>query len=261
MNRLLKTLMIIALMSSSASGATQQRATPSTNSTTSPLLPPVQTFQKGHYLRSLSGLYSVQSFRNKQINQPESDFNNLYNLGFEAQQELDILTQELALLSTTQPVSSGLKSRERAEAKIKNKLAGQTDQITDLARSSLVADDIESMMTAFDALCAQVDLVEVKNRFKTPGPSGYRDLKVLVRLPKSQMIAELQFHLDAFSEIKNGEEHLHYERIQKIERQAKAEQRPLNDIEQASIRQLRLQSQQLYQVAWDDYLTVNRRIA
>ena len=258
MNKLFQTLCVVLLMSSTATAAPQQRS--GGNATLEKPLP----FQQNHkatYLRSLSGLYSVQSFRKNNLVQPLDDFENLYRLGLSAQQELELMTQQAALLSGTRAISAGIKSQERALAKIDGKFDGDSARITDIVRTSLVAEDIPSMMAAFEHMTRDHELVEVKNRFKNPGPSGYRDLKVLMRMPESGMIAEVQFHLEEFATIKNGDEHENYEQIQQIERRQQAEQRELNDIERARIAQLRQESQQLYQDAWDGYLTQSARSA
>ena len=76
-----------------------------------------------------------------------------------------------------------------------------------------------------------------------------------MRLPKSQIIAEVQLHLEAFSEIKNGKEHDNYQQIQQIERLQLTDNRALSEIELAAISKLRKESQQLYQQAWSQYLT------
>ena len=110
-------------------------------------------------------------------------------------------------------------------------------------------------MSAFELLENKTEVLRVKNRLKSPGASGYRDLSLLVRLPESRIVAEVQLHLEAFSEIKNGVEHNNYEQIQTIERKQISENRPLNDIEKATIAKLRKQSQQMYHYAWDQYLS------
>ncbi len=50
-------------------------------------------------------------------------------------------------------------------------------------------------------------------------------------------------------------------KIQKLERQALVEGRNLNDIEMASIRNMRTQSKNLYQEAWHPYLTTHLEAA
>ena len=86
-------------------------------------------------------------------------------------------------------------------------------------------------------------------------------MNLLVRLPKTNLIAEVQLHLKAIADVKNGPEHDLYEQIQKLERQALVEGRNLNDIEMASIKSMRTQSKNLYQGAWHPYLTTHLEAA
>ncbi|MCW8328563.1 phosphoribosylglycinamide formyltransferase [Photobacterium sp. SDRW27] len=209
---------------------------------------------KKTFQRSLSGLYSIPNYRSPTLTQPHSDFDDLYTQAVSAQTELEQIIHQVSMLSATQAVLPGLKSKQRAKYKISTELGGQTELLTDLARGSLVSKDIGSLVQSFELLNKKLTIVEVKNRFKSPAPSGYRDLKMLVRLPNSQHIAEIQLHLDEISEIKNGAEHDIYEQIQLIEREAKAENRSLNDIELAKIKSLRHQSLSMYQSAWHQYL-------
>ncbi|MCW8328562.1 phosphoribosylglycinamide formyltransferase [Photobacterium sp. SDRW27] len=209
---------------------------------------------KKSFQRSLSGLYSIDSWRTAGISQPYSEFDQLYLAASLAQQELDTVIREVSLITDTQAIIPGIKSEQRAKTKIETELQGRTEQITDLARASLVADDIPSLVQAFELLNKEVTVVAVKNRFKSPTDSGYRDLKMLVQLPKSQVIAEVQIHLDAISAVKNGEEHKIYEQIQGIERQGLVQNRPLTEFETAKIAQLRAVSKNLYQDAWQQYL-------
>lgn len=104
-------------------------------------------------------------------------------------------------------------------------------------------------------------MVKVKNRFKKPAASGYRDLNLLVKLPKTNLIAEVQLHLKAIADVKNGPEHKFYEQIQKIERLAAVESRQINEIEQAQIRTMHHQSKELDQNAWQPYITTHLRAA
>lgn len=208
-----------------------------------------ETFQ-----RSLSGLYSIPSYRSPFLSQSHSDFDTLYTQAQTAQTELEKVIGQVSLLSDTQAVLPGIKSVTRAKDKISTELGGQTALLTDLARGSIVAKDIGTLVQTFELLNTEVTILEVKNRFKQPAPSGYRDLKMLVRLPESQHIAEIQLHLEQISEIKNGAEHAIYEQIQTIDRQASLEKRKLNDIELAKVKSLRHQSLAMYQSAWHQYL-------
>jgi len=92
-------------------------------------------------------------------------------------------------------------------------LDGNAARITDLARATIVANDVSSLM--------------------------------VIELPKTGIIAEVQFHLKAIADVKNGAEHKLYEQIQHIERVAKREQRPLTSLETAKIKRMRSESKNL----------------
>ncbi len=145
--------------------------------------------------------------------------------------------------------------------KIDTELNGQVNQITDLARGTIVATDVESLVGAYETLSREAQVVRVKNRFKSPAASGYRDLNILVKLPKTGIIAEVQLHLKDIADVKSGPEHDLYEIVQGIERRAAAENRTLNEFETAQIASLRRQSMELYQNAWQPYITTNIRAA
>ncbi|MBY3787398.1 phosphoribosylglycinamide formyltransferase [Photobacterium carnosum] len=206
------------------------------------------------FQRDLSGLYSIQSWRDDNLRQPFNNFDALYLASTTAQIELQTLLQSVSLASATNIVIPKIKSAQRSQQKIATELQGETDKITDIARGSIIANDIPTLVQAYELLAKEATIVSVKNRFKNPTPSGYRDLNVLVRLPHSQIITEVQLHLNEISTIKNGPEHDLYEKIQHIERLAQQQQRSLSEFEAAQIKQLRQQSHQLYQTAWLGYL-------
>ena len=121
--------------------------------------------------------------------------------------------------------------------------------------------DTDVISYDYEAVSREADVVKVKNKFKSPADSGYRDLNLLVRLPKTNIIAEVQLHLKAIADVKSGPEHELYEIIQGIERNALAHNRPINDIEAAQINNLRSQSLELYQQAWQPYITTHIKAA
>ncbi len=212
------------------------------------------------FKHSLSGLYGIDSM-NLDLVQPYSDFDTLYSKSHQAQHELETMCKSAALLTGTEALFSGIKSYERAHEKVVTELNGNSTRITDIARATLVADDVSSLVRAYETLNREATVVKVKNRFKTPGPSGYRDLNVLVKLPKTGVIAEVQLHLKAIADVKSGPEHELYEIIQNVERKAMAEKRALSEFETAQIMSLRRQSFELYQNAWQPYITTNIRAA
>ncbi|GGB54748.1 GTP pyrophosphokinase [Shewanella inventionis] len=167
-----------------------------------------------------------------------------------AQQELIELLTHINQTSYTSAIIPATKSYARAAQKVQLKFNGDASLLTDIARASVIANDVNSLLTSYQQLRKSTDVVQLKNRFAEPKTSGYRDLNVLVKLPKSQMVVEVQFHLNDIAEIKSGPEHQVYEQIQAIELQAKTEQRALNDIEHASIAKLRQDSHKQYHKAW-----------
>lgn len=252
MNKLFQAFFVLMAISSQSHAAPLKLPS---NIDANKLLPFSQPNRRSNHSKDLAGLYSVQPFQSNHIKQPYNEFNLLYQNAIVGQSELENITQFIALTTNTNTFSSGVKSQLRALDKINSKLAGNSDQITDLARTSIVAQDVPALMNAFELIEKQTQILRIKNRFKTPGASGYRDLSLLVRLPESKIVAEIQLHLEAFSVIKNGEEHDNYEQIQQIERLQLTEDRPLSEIEIASINKLRNQSKQMYQDAWNQYLT------
>ncbi|EGA70500.1 hypothetical protein VISI1226_00505 [Vibrio sinaloensis DSM 21326] len=208
------------------------------------------------FKHNLSGLYGIKPISSTPL-QPYSDFDVLYSKAHQAQAELETICKSTALLTGTDAYFAGVKSAHRAQEKIAYELDGQTERITDLARATIVAEDIESLMSAYEVLDRETTIVKVKNRFKNPAASGYRDLNLLVKLPKTNLIAEVQVHLKAIADVKSGPEHDLYEQIQKIERNASAESREFNEFEVAQIKNMRSQSKELYQQAWQPYLTTH----
>ena len=204
--------------------------------------------------KDLSGLHQLADMRHSQITQPYSNFQQLYSLAEQAQQELAILTNQVALLSATQAMVPAIKSVARAQSKITHKFAGKAEQITDLARSSLIARNSQQLMAAFEQIELNAEIVQIKNRFNNPKANGYRDLNLLVRLSKSKMVVEVQLHLNRMQTIKNGPEHDNYVAIQSIANNANSQQRELSELENFKVQQLQQESSALYHAAWQQQL-------
>lgn len=208
------------------------------------------------FKHSLTGLYGIKPF-SLQTTQPYSDFDTLYSKSYQAQSELETICKNIALHSNAAPHFSGIKSKQRASEKIEGKLKGQVNQITDISRATIVANDIPTLVEAYEILSRETNVVQVKNRFKYPKSSGYRDLNVLVQLPKTNLIVEVQFHLSNIAQIKSGEEHQIYQQIQKITREANSTNRDINELESKRIEHLNSYSKGLYQQAWLPYITTD----
>ncbi|WP_417347380.1 hypothetical protein [Ferrimonas sp.] len=252
MGKFLKTALMLFMVGQ----APVQAATQLSLDTSLDKLPGLERSNKAE--KGLPGLMAIESQDSASVVQPTSDFENLYLRAQHAQNELAMLTHRVAYLSSTQADVPAVKGRERALAKLEGKLDGDVTLLTDLARTTLVADDVEGLLRAYHELDRQGEVVRVKNRFLTPKANGYRDLNLLVRLPESLMVAEVQIHLRPFAEIKNGPEHDLYQQIQELERQALVQQRPLSEFEQARVERLRHQSTLLYQQAWEAISTPGR---
>ncbi|ATF09731.1 nucleotidyltransferase family protein [Candidatus Enterovibrio altilux] len=202
-------------------------------------------------------LLSIPSFRAINVSQPYQTLAKLYNIAPQAQQELENLTHQIAHHVNGTVHSSGLKEKTRAEEKIVGELAGDASKLTDIARITVEVDSVEGLIRVYTELTAAARTQEVINRFQLPKPSGYRDLKVLLMLPESQFIVEVQLHLKGIFEIKNGQEHNIYREIQIIERNAALQDRILSEHEFARIEHLRQQSRALYDNAWQHYQLMN----
>ncbi|ACH66404.1 phosphoribosylglycinamide formyltransferase [Aliivibrio fischeri] len=208
-----------------------------------------------HVLHSLNGLLSIDSW-NHFSHQPYNDFDILSSKAHQAQHELENICKQTALISNSQTQFAGVKNNERAKIKIEQELSGQVNQLTDIARATVVADSIPDLVTAYEALNRETTVVSVTNRFSQPAKSGYRDIKLLVELPKTKLIAEIQLHLKDIADVKNGVEHKIYEEIQSMERLAFIEDREFTEFEEARFTKLRGLSQSLYTNAWQSYLPI-----
>ncbi|MCL1039403.1 RelA/SpoT domain-containing protein [Shewanella submarina] len=185
--------------------------------------------------------------------QSSSDLNTLYLDAPHAQAELTQLLYLTAENSRTQPIVGQIKSRERAEQKVAGKLEGDASRLTDIVRGSIIADSLEDLMASFHQLEQQARVVQLKNRFAEPKRSGYRDLNLLVELPETGMIAEVQLHLRKIADIKSGIEHQVYQEVQGIEYRASQQSRALTELERARIVRLQQDSHKLYHKAWLHY--------
>ena len=205
----------------------------------------------------LQGLYALSSQTFDTPRQALNDLSVLHHQAYDAQAELAQLLRKIAQHSPTQVIIPPVKSYQRAADKVATKFNGDASQITDLARASIVAGSIQDLMQVYQILNEQTQVVKQKNRFAEPKTSGYRDLNLLVRLPQSGMIAEVQLHLQDIANIKNGPEHKVYEKVQMIEANAYKQKRSLSEFELAQIAQLRQESHKLYHKAWLNYKRVD----
>lgn len=137
-----------------------------------------------------------------------------------------------------------LKGRARAKEKAGTDYGGDTAGLVDIARASIVCKTADEVMEAWGFVNEEFNVVRVKNRFANPS-SGYRDLMLNVEL-SSGHIAELQLHLKAIIDVKNGAGHKLYERVRVLE----ALENP-TDEEKAELADKKQQMESLYNEAWE----------
>lgn len=246
MNKLFRTFFIFLILLSTR-GAIAQPNEVKYNK----LAPPSDFSQKS--ANDIEQLMALHEYNNELVLQDTDNLHALMSRAPVAQQELISLLKMISQSSNTDIITPATKSYQRAAQKVQAKFNGDASQLTDIARASVVANDVKSLLSSYQQLRQHTEIVQLKNRFAHPKVSGYRDLNVLVKLPESQMVVEVQFHLNDIAQIKSGPEHYVYEQIQQIESQAKATSRHLNDIEQAMIAKLRQDSHKQYHKAWLSY--------
>ncbi len=201
----------------------------------------------------LESLLALQESHGGAPQQFTHELDTLFERAPYAQSELTDLVTYISEQNHAFTIIPEIKSYQRAQQKVAMKFDGDASYLTDIARATIVADDVGSLMNAYKAIVAQAEVVQIKNRFANPKASGYRDLNLLVKLPQSQMVAEVQLHLNKIAEIKSGPEHHVYEQIQQIELQAQLQHRSVSELELMQIVKLRQASHKMYHKAWLTY--------
>ncbi len=148
------------------------------------------------------------------------------------------------------------KTMERAAEKVAKDYGGDWTRITDIARGSVVATSVPDLTTAYDTFQSQVDIKKIKNRFKDTKEDGYRDLSVVVQVPGTEILGEVQFHVEQIQNVKMGEGHDIYEQIQAIERKTG---RTSDDEER--LKELKAKSRSLYDEAYASALSGSKSTA
>lgn len=133
----------------------------STSSTDQSRTPAQNQVSSNVFRHSLSGLYGIKAFDSRPT-QPYTDFDILYSKAHQAQAELETICKSTALLTNSDALFAGVKSQARAEEKIDLELDGDVSRITDLARATIIANDVESLVEVYEALSREADVVKVK---------------------------------------------------------------------------------------------------
>jgi len=114
------------------------------------------------------------------------------------------------------PAAWSVKKLLRAQAKLLADYEGRVDRLTDVARASLVCEDVAQLRRAVDALLQRKDVVvSLKNRWAEP-VDGYADVLVNVRLPPRGVVAEIQLHTKAVYSLKGDSGHSTYKWLRRL---------------------------------------------
>jgi hypothetical protein len=132
-------------------------------------------------------------------------------------------------------------------------------KIYDLLAARLIFHDFEHLGYGLEKLAnsSDIEIIAFEDRFRNPRSSGYRDGKILTRLPNG-MIAEIQLHLDEVLHFAEEVEHPLYELRRTIEDKAKIENRDLSLVEQNLIALLKMKSKNQYERILFDTIDSNK---
>lgn len=185
--------------------------------------------------------------------QQSHDLDQLYAQAAVAQHQLGDLTRSVANeLQGTALVPDKVKGRDRAMEKISTDYEGEVGRVTDLARSTIVFGTPKKISEAKVRIEQRAQVVRVKDRFAT-SQQGYRDIMMNLRMPNGHIV-EIQLHLKAILDVKNGPGHTLYEQIRSIDARLKRENRTATPEERAKMNELNGEMRRLYDEAYNNSL-------
>jgi len=100
------------------------------------------------------------------------------------------------------PSKSNARLLEKATLSYKDNVR----RVTDIERRSMIFGSFGKMAKAVQQTAADFTVARIKNRFKSDGAkqtAGYRDCQVLVLIPGSELLLELQFHISDIHDLKS----------------------------------------------------------
>ncbi len=154
-------------------------------------------------------------------------------------------------------VIPGLKGMERIQQKIAEQYKGDASRILDIARGTIKFDTFEQVKqtqtqieSTLKKFAPNTQIVHTLDRFANPTESGYRDIKLNIRMSNGH-IAELQIHLNSIEAVK-GLEHPLYEARQKLQNIADSAGRGFTPDEQKEYNSLLERSRAIFEKALKD---------
>jgi hypothetical protein len=175
----------------------------------------------------------------------------LYEEAAVAKVEFDPIVSNIASITNGTAKIPKLKAQNTAVAKSEGEYGGDHSRLVDICRASIIYNSYKDLMEGLGKSKEMITLVREKNRFAEPTPAGYRDILLNVRLSNGH-IAELQLHLQAIMDVKNGVGHDLYEQIREIGRAAEAAGQALTPEEAAKVEQLVQESRIHYDAAFEN---------
>ncbi|MBO2460220.1 WXG100-like domain-containing protein [Actinomadura violacea] len=138
---------------------------------------------------------------------------DLYRAAEEQRGTLHDVLRDLANEPEDAKMRPGAKDRVRALDKIINENDGDASTLNDLLGGKVQFDSVADLYRALDRVQDVtrrhgVDVVSIKDRLRSPQPSGYRDIRMTVRMPNGH-IGELRLHLRSFDGVADHEHSLY----------------------------------------------------
>ncbi len=186
--------------------------------------------------------------RGDEIKQYSNSLDVLYKSAREADVELRKMTIDIAKKTGGhEKFPDGLKKWKRTIEKIDNDYKGDASKILDLSRSTIEFEELEDIYKAVAQISDEYEILRIKDRFKTPQPSGYRDIMMNVKMSNGHVV-EIQLHLNSILEAKKLETDL-YTEIRTIQGIIEKECRKPNLDEERTLMELIRQSREIYKKA------------
>ncbi len=148
--------------------------------------------------------------------QQSSDLDEAYAEAPWAQREISTVVKHLGqAYGYTAILPNELKSRTRANEVVEGRMGGDARYLNDIARVAIVCKTLDEVDQAMHAISQSYKNVVIYDRFDNPPPTGYRDLRLVVRTDRSHF-AEIQIHLESYWNAKKYKGDDIYHQLRKI---------------------------------------------
>lgn len=186
------------------------------------------------------------------IEQPTHDLLELYARARASKKRFDDSLRRIGKDLDVDAITANLKSFERTQSKVNQKLLGDASALTDILRGTLICDRLSQIQQIKKQIASRFLDVKFFDRFEKPKANGYRDLQAVVLVPshrkdQAPMWAEIQVHLRPLYEAKKQKGDALYQHWRQIEESGA--RRALSDEQIAEISSLKEQERLLYSQA------------